>query len=455
MAESNLDNIIKRLETATIRLEELAKNSNFVQSSSGASDSAAGASDNTPAIQAFDDIINGSVQKFIELSNNIGSPVKEQCDYFIQALKAERQLIVIASKSKKPDKATFDELINPIQVAMNQVCSVREQNRQSKLFNHLSTLSESILALGWVLVEPAPISHIEETGINAAQYYIIRVMKEFKEKEKMHVEWTSTYNQILNELKDYVKKYHTTGLAWNPKGGSVSGAASAPAAAPAAAAPAPAAAPAAKPDTNKLFAELNRGEGVTSGLRKVDPSERKQKPVSNVVKASASPTKAAEVSSKPSRQVLEGNKWSIENFVGNKNIVVENTEIRHLVYIYNCVDCTIQIKGKVNAITIDNCKKTGIVIDSVVSAVDIVNAKSVQLQIREKAPTVSVDKTDGCQLYLSKECGEVVEIFSSKSSEMNVMIEKDDDWTEIPIPEQFKTKLVDGELVTKPVEHAG
>jgi len=38
---------------------------------------------------------------------------------------------------------------------------------------------------------------------------------------------------------------------------------------------------------------------------------------------------------------------------------------------------------------------------------------------------------------------------------MNVMFEKDDDWTEIPIPEQFKTKLVDGELVTKPVEHAG
>jgi len=452
MAESNLDNIIKRLETATIRLEELAKNSSFGQSGSAAADSTADASDNTPAIQAFDDIMNGSVQKFIELSNNIGSPVKEQCEYFIQALKAQRQLIITASKSKKPDAETFTELINPIKVAMNQVCTVREQNRQSKLSNHLATLSESILALGWVMVEPSPTSYLEE-NINAAQYYIIRVMKEFKEKEKMHVEWTAAYTQILNELKDYVKKYHTTGLAWNPKGGNVADAkVSTPAAAPA---PTPAAAPAAKPDTNKLFAELNRGEGVTSGLRKVDPSERKQKPVSNVVKASATTTKAAEVSSKPSRQVLDGNKWSIENFVGNKNIVIENTEIKHLVYIYNCVDCTIQIKGKVNAITIDNCKKTGIVIDSVVSAVDIVNAKSVQLQIREKAPTVSVDKTDGCQLYLSKECGEVVEIFSSKSSEMNVMFEKDDDWTEIPIPEQFKTKLVNGELVTNPVEHAG
>jgi len=453
MAESNLDNIIKRLEVATNRLEELAKNASFGQGGSSASAGDAN-SDNGPAIQAFDDIMNGSVQKFIELSNNIGSPVKEQCDFFIQALKAQRQLIVTASKSKKPNIDTFNELIGPIKAATENVCNVREQNRQSKLYNHLSTLSESILALGWVMVEPSPTSYIEE-NINAAQYYIIRVMKEFKEKEKMHVEWTSSYTQILNELKDYVKKYHTTGLAWNPKGGNVSDAKAAAAPAPTPA-PAAAAASAAKPDTNKLFAELNRGAGVTSGLRKVDPSERKQKPISNVVKASASPTKATEVSSKPSRQVLDGNKWSIENFVGNKNIVIENTEIKHLVYIYNCVDSTIQIKGKVNAITIDNCKKTGIVIDSVVSAVDIVNAKSVQLQIREKAPTVSVDKTDGCQLYLSKECSEVVEIFSSKSSEMNVMVEQNDgDWTEIPIPEQFKTKLVNGELITKPVEHAG
>jgi len=75
MSESALNNIIKRLEVATNRLEELAKNSSFGQ---GASSGSAANSDSTPAIQAFDDIMNGSVQKFIELSNNIGSPVKEQ-----------------------------------------------------------------------------------------------------------------------------------------------------------------------------------------------------------------------------------------------------------------------------------------------------------------------------------------------------------------------------------------
>lgn len=39
-------------------------------------------------------------------------------------------------------------------------------------------------------------------------------------------------------------------------------------------------------------------------------------------------------------------------------------------------------------------------------------------------PTVSIDKTDGCQMYLSKE-SLGVEIISSKSSEMNVSIPLD------------------------------
>lgn len=40
-----------------------------------------------------------------------------------------------------------------------------------------------------------------------------------------------------------------------------------------------------------------------------------------------------------------------------------------------------------------------------------------------KVPTISIDKTDGCQMYLSQSSLET-EIISSKSSEMNVMVPK-------------------------------
>lgn len=45
------------------------------------------------------------------------------------------------------------------------------------------------------------------------------------------------------------------------------------------------------------------------------------------------------------------------------------------------------------------------------------------LQVLGAVPTISIDKTDGCQMYLN-EASMAVEIVSSKSSEMNVLVPK-------------------------------
>lgn len=47
--------------------------------------------------------------------------------------------------------------------------------------------------------------------------------------------------------------------------------------------------------------------------------------------------------------------------------------------------------------------------------------KCVYMQVLGNVPTISIDKTDGCQVYLSDKSLDV-EIVSSKSSEMNVLI---------------------------------
>ena len=47
-----------------------------------------------------------------------------------------------------------------------------------------------------------------------------------------------------------------------------------------------------------------------------------------------------------------------------------------------------------------------------------------------KVPTISVEKTDGCQMYLSPESLSV-EIVSAKSSEMNVVIPSGDDFVSL------------------------
>lgn len=52
---------------------------------------------------------------------------------------------------------------------------------------------------------------------DSAQFYTNRVIKDFKEKDRSHVEWCRSFVKILEVLKEYIMKHHTTGLAWNPK----------------------------------------------------------------------------------------------------------------------------------------------------------------------------------------------------------------------------------------------
>ncbi len=63
---------------------------------------------------------------------------------------------------------------------------------------------------------------------------------------------------------------------------------------------------------------------------------------------------------------------------------------------------TLQISGKVNNVAIDSCSKTGVVFSDVIASCEVINCQSVQLQTTGIVPTISVEKTDGCTLYLSK-----------------------------------------------------
>ncbi|KAH0548718.1 hypothetical protein KQX54_001663 [Cotesia glomerata] len=72
-----------------------------------------------------------------------------------------------------------------------------------------------------------------------------------------------------------------------------------------------------------------------------------------------------------------------------------------------------------------------------------------------KVPTISIDKTDGCQMYLNQQSLDV-ELITSKSSEMNVMVPKSNgDYTEYPVPEQFKTTINSKGLSTIAVDSLG
>ena len=67
---------------------------------------------------------------------------------------------------------------------------------------------------------------------------------------------------------------------------------------------------------------------------------------------------------------------------------------------------------------------------------------------------MAVDKTDGLQVYLSKDTLDI-EILSAKSSALNILCPSGEDYVEMPVPEQLKTAIVNGKLVSGAVEHKG
>jgi len=213
--------------------------------------------------------------------------------------------------------------------------------------------------------------------------------------------------------------------------------------------------------TASLFAELNQGGKVTSGLKKVtkDMQTHKNKELRATSVVKATETKAAGQvhrgipTGTPKGPVLEGNKWVLEYIVDGGNLEI-TPELKHALYMYGCVNTTVTVKTKINSVQVDSCKKVGLVMQDVLATVDVVNCQGVSLQVLIKSPTISVEKTSGAQVYLSKD-GLATEIITAKSDSVNVHIPKGDgEYSETPIPEQFKSYIKDGKLVTGQVDHS-
>jgi len=162
---------------------------------------------------------------------------------------------------------------------------------------------------------------------------------------------------------------------------------------------------------------------------------------------------AAAKAPKPPVFAESGNRWLVENQKGKQDLVI-NGEIAHAIRVYNCEDCVLTVKGKVNAISLNSSKKVALIFDNVISAVEIANSQRVQVQVNGSVPSIMVDKTTGCTLYLQSPESRKAEIVSSVSTEIKVVVPgktADSDPIEQPIPQQFLTTMgADGKLATVP-----
>lgn len=238
-----------------------------------------------------------------------------------------------------------------------------------------------------------------------------------------------------------------------------------------------------------VFDQLNRGAAVTAGLKKVDKSqmthknpslrasstvpdkaadigrsrspgpEVKPKPVS-MRQNSTSTTASAATTKKAPKQELDGNKWLIENFDSPSTPIELDVTLTQSILVTNCKKTTLVVRGKANAISIDHSPRLQLLVDNLVSSIDIISSANVAVQVTGTVPTLLLDQVDGASLYLSKETLDTTEILTSKCAGINIVLPPesdaaDADSTECPLPEQIRSTIKGGKVISEIVEHAG
>ncbi|KAJ7752004.1 adenylate cyclase associated N terminal-domain-containing protein [Mycena metata] len=500
----SLATIIKRLEAATSRIEDLATAQSLGSQSQPAAPKeesrskstahatpppppppppppAAPAAPEVPqSVIAFDElVIEGKLKPFLELTRSFTSKsVVEIVAIFEKQFDGLRDLLLLSGSCQQPDKEGIEKLRVPIQAGIESITRCKDAGRKDRdWFQHITIVGDGGLGVAWIAM-PKPGPYIAEIK-DSVLYNGNRVIKEFKEKDQKHVEWVRSYIAILEAMRLYVVEYHTTGLSWNARGITVAEytARTAAGAAPPPPPPPPAASASAASSAGgaaAVFADLNQGEEVTKRLRPVAKSEMTHKNpalrTSSVVPSSSGapppkkpmkPSKPSALSSKkpkPPKFALEGRNWTIEYQENESSLTVDDCQRDQAVNIFGCKNSVIQIQGKVNAITLVNCVKTSVLVDSVVSSISVTNSPSFALQITGSAPMIQLDSTDSGQIYLSK--GSLgVEITTAKCSAINVSLpvegEEEGIFEEQAVPEMLKTVVTNGKLVTSVVEHVG
>ena len=328
------------------------------------------ASEISRSITAFDEYSRSFMDPFVAACEKLGGDAATGGNLLKDAWAELRSFLLMASACKEPPAAGVPPLLINLSSKIKAVMGAVQRNDWEK---HMKTLSEGVQSLNWVIVKPAPCEFIVSYS-DGAEYWANNIRKEYRTTNPDQMEFCSTFKTLMLELVKYVKEFHKTGVTWNPRGIDVSAysgskiAAALPSPAPMAPVTSTASTP--KPAGPDLFAALNKGGNITSGLKTVTKEQQTWRaeykgdaaPATPAAKVAArnAPVAANSVKGPPKLEFQNaGSKWLVENQTDkNGVVVVKITEMKETVYIYGCADATIDIKGKCKSIVVDGCKKT-------------------------------------------------------------------------------------------------
>ncbi|KAK2963134.1 putative Cyclase-associated protein [Blattamonas nauphoetae] len=427
------------------------------------------------APDAFDLFLTQYLDPIVAAAKTLPEKIQKMNQLFEQVYREEAKIIKQALQCQKPTPDELKNLAKPIDENIKALLKIAPFKNED-IYNYGKTLEEASKCANWILIAQTPMDYIDNTW-QVGEVFCLKLIRETKTEKPEHAAWANAVKKFCVELLAFVKEYHRTGLTWNAKGKPLSQ--FVPSAAPAAA-PAPAQAKAVETTTSTgpaavdLSAALSVG---TSGLKKVDPSEKtKNRPAEErkstvpddisakrLEREAQAATKAAVKVSPPKFENVRG-RLHVEHQVNNKELKFDSESPRQIIYLFNDKNSALQVSGKVNGVTIDKCINCQVVLDSVIANIEIINSRNVSIQITGNASSIVIESSEDVKMYLSEESKKSIEIFSAKSNGMIVYApgirvdpdtkEATEGQCEYPLPSTITSKFNDkGELDSGFVKH--
>jgi adenylyl cyclase-associated protein len=196
--------LLRRLEAATSRLEDIASSVTVFEGSAPSPSVSSSQINGTPTpssqptptpaskaidkpidlpieIEVFDKIINGDLAKFVKLSQ-FEPLLAEQAKVLKEAFEAERTVLLLSTKAKKPIEGSTEymEVYQELQSKVVYVSDIREKNRASPLKEHLALIADGSQTLGWIAIDNKPAEQAAEL-FGGAQMYGNKILRAHKD----------------------------------------------------------------------------------------------------------------------------------------------------------------------------------------------------------------------------------------------------------------------------------
>ncbi|KAL7675899.1 hypothetical protein ACOME3_002160 [Neoechinorhynchus agilis] len=368
----------------------------------------------------FVDQVDKACEEFLKQNDAINSidgfeVLKEAGKHVQKMVDFQRTFITdfVVKYEKPKSNEQLLPLLEPLQKSIEHVEQLKQKCKPKQgAFDHVQAIADAASIFGWFTCEQSAMVNYMIEMMRASEFYTNRILSAQKSSEYLakHQMWITSWLKLLKSLISFVEENFAEQPMW--LGNEVISALS----------PTSPPIPLVKRPTPK----------VTSGSAKKEPSMR-----------------------------IEHNRKTVEYYVDRHDppIEINIDEMKHSAYLFKCKNATFKVSGKMNTLTIDSCEQVAIIVQStIVSSLDCINCKSVQVQTTAQLPTVSVDKTDGFQLYLSAKYM-ICDIYSSMSNGITINRPKEVedgsvDYEEYGVPHQILTKCNEkGEISS--VAHGG